>query len=180
LVVLLGGGTKPTKANAGYGQLPKWLPKTTAPAKPQYEQATPQHPVLAEEQGYTVHATLPSGSVDITAAGPGFPSYVTNDAQRGAWPSGKPVPSLFYVTLSNVRGTIPISRAAFSVENSAFQHVGATASVKGGGTLPASVKTGQTVTFLVRTRTLEGQGAIAWTPVGSRALVAWIYRAELD
>ena len=167
-------------ASAGYGQLPKWLPKTRTPAAAQYEQATANRPILAEEQGYTVHATLPSGSVDITAVGPGFPSYVTGDAQRGLWPDGKAVPSLFYVTLANLKGRIPLSRGAFSVENSAFRHVGATASRKGGGQLPASLEAGQTVTLVVHSHTLEGQGAIAWTPVGSKALVAWIFQVELD
>jgi hypothetical protein len=186
LVLLLtaGGGSKPV---AGvYGHLPSWLPKSAQPVKSarptssQYEQATTTHPILGEEQGYTVHAVLLSGSVDITAVGPGFAGYVTSYAARGLWPASKPVPSTFYVTLAAVKGTIPISSAAFSVENQAYQTVKASVTLKNGGKAPAAVHAGQSLTLAVHTTTLEGQGAIAWAPTDSKALVAWIYQVELD
>jgi hypothetical protein len=184
VVVLLlssgGASSKPVAAGKSYGHLPSWLPKTAATAKPELEQASAGHPILAEEQGYTVHAMLSTGSADITAAGPAFPGYVTNYASRGLWPSGKPVPSTFYVTVTAVKGTIPVSAAAFSVENSAYQHVGATLSMKGGGKVPTTVTSGHAVTLVVHTKTLEGQGAIAWTPIGKKTLIAWIYQVELD
>jgi len=180
VVVLLitGGGSSASKNT--FGQLPKWLPKITTPTKPQYEQASASHPILSEEQGYTVHATLPTGSADITAVGPAFPAYVTNYASRGLWSASKQVPSTFYVTVADVKGTIPVSSSAFSVENQAYQRVGATVNLKGGGAAPALVRAGQTVTLAVHTKTLEGQGAIAWSPLGKKALIAWIYQAELD
>jgi hypothetical protein len=180
LVALLTGGTAANPAISGYGHLPKWLPKSATAARPQYEQATAAHPILSEEQGYTVHAVLPSGSVDITTAGPGFPSYVTRDASRGLWPEGKQVPSTFYVTLADVKGTIPIGPGAFSVENQAYQTVRATVTLKSGGRAPTVVRAGQNVSLAVHTRTLEGQGAVAWAPTGAKALVAWIYQVELD
>jgi hypothetical protein len=180
VVVLLvtGGGKSPSDTT--FGRLPTWLPKITTPTKPQYEQASAKHPILSEEQGYTVHATLPTGSAYVTAVGPGFPTYVTNYASKGLWPASKPVPSTFYVTIAKVTGTIPLPVGAFSVENQAFQRVGATLGLKGGGKLPASVRAGQTVTLEVHTKTLEGQGAIAWSPLGKKTLVAWIYQLELD
>jgi hypothetical protein len=180
VVLLITGGGGSSASNATFGQLPKWLPTITTPTKPQYEQASASHPILSEEQGYTVHAAMPSGSADITAVGPGFPGYVTNYASRGLWPAGKQVPSTFYVTVADVRGTIPISASAFSVENQAYQRVGATVNLKSGGAAPASVRAGQTVTLAVHTKTLEGQGAIAWSPLGRTALIAWIYQVELD
>lgn len=180
IVVLLSGGTTGKAAISGYGQLPKWLPKAATAARPRYEQATAAHPVLSEEQGYTVHAVLPSGSADITAVGPGFPSYVTSYASRGLWPAGKQVPSTFYVTLAGVKGTIPIGAAAFSVENQAYQTVEATVTLKNGGRAPTVVHAGQNITLAVHTKTLEGQGALAWAPSGGKALVAWIYQVELD
>ena len=178
-VVLLITGSGKT-VNSTFGHLPAWLPKITTPAKPQYEQASVAHPILSEEQGYTVHALLPTGSADITAVGPAFPAYVTSDVSRGQWPDGKQVPSTFYVTLADVKGTIPISSNAFLVENQAYQRVGATINLKGGGAAPTSVHTGQNVTLEVHSKTLEGQGAIAWSPLGETALVAWIYQLELD
>lgn len=82
-VVLLITGSGKT-VNSTFGHLPAWLPKITTPAKPQYEQASVAHPILLEEQGYTVHALLPTGSADITAVGPAFPAYVTSDVFQGA------------------------------------------------------------------------------------------------
>ena len=116
----------------------------------------------------------------MTAVGPGFPGYVTNYASRGLWPTAKPVPSTFYVTIAAVKGTIPLTAAAFSVENQAYQQEQATVSLKGGGKAPLFVRSGQQVTLAVHSTTLEGQGALAWTPIGQKPLVAWIYQVELD
>lgn len=134
-VLLITGGGKAV-SNSTFGQLPAWLPKIKTPAEPRYEQASVAHPILSEEQGYTVHAHLPTGSADITAVGPAFPAYVTSDVSRGVWPDGKQVPSTFYVTLADVKGTIPISSNAFSVQNQAYQRVGATISLQGEEQLP--------------------------------------------
>ena len=187
LLLTAGGGNKPVAGSkpvaAVYGQLPSWLPKSAQPAKPttpQYEQATATHPILSEEQGYTVHAKLPGGSVDITAVGPGIPGYVTSAASKGQWADDKPVPSTFYVSLADVRGTIPISASAFSVENQACQTAKASVTLKNGRPAPSAVHAGQDVTLAVHSQTLEGQGAIAWAPNGRKALVAWIYQVELD
>jgi hypothetical protein len=168
-----------------FGSLPSWLPKAVRDRKvqntaPQTEVATPARPILQEEQGYTVLAELPSGSVNITAVGPEFPNYVTRYAQRGLWPAGKQVPSTFDVTLAGVKGTIPLSAGAFSIFNQDHQLVGATLVAKGGGPVPSKVKAGQTVTVIVRTETLEGQGALQWAPLGKKDLVGWIYQLELD
>lgn len=178
VLLITGGGAKP--ADQTYGQLPPWLPKASTVTTPQYEVATARKPILSEEQGYTVHANLPSGSADVTAVGPAFPGYVTDYASRGLWPASRLVPSTFYVTLADVKGTVPLSASQFSVQDQAYRVVPATATLKGGGKLPASVHTGQNVTLVVRTKTLEGQGALAWTPAGKKALVAWIYQLELD
>jgi hypothetical protein len=181
VVLLVTGGGKSNNINNTFGKLPAWLPKVTTPAQPEYEQASAGHPILSEEQGYTVHATVATGSVDITAVGPSYPAYVTAYASRGQWAASREVPSTFYVTLADVKGTIPIAAGAFTVEDQAYQTIGATLSVKGGGAVPASVHAGQSLTLVVHTKTLEGQGALAWSPLaGEKALVAWIYQVELD
>ncbi len=192
IAVLVVAGTlyvvlKPSGSSSAitrYGPLPSWLPKsaTRADKNPvsSPEVATPAKPVLSEEQGFTVHAVIPSGSVDITAVGPQFPAYVTNYAQNNLWPAGRLVPSTFYVTLTNVKGTVPLSARNFSVLTGTGQIVRAQLKYKGGGAPPAVVHAGQSVTFEVDTRTLEGQGSIRWAPLGEKVLVGWIYQLELD
>jgi hypothetical protein len=184
LVVLNSGGSSShhSSQNLTYGSLPSWLPKSAkdTATSTKYEVATTAKPILEEEQGYTVHAELGSGSADVTAVGPQFPAYVSTYAQSNQWPSGKLVPSTFYVTFARVNGTIPLSAHDFSVVTQEHQVEAARVSVRGGGTVPASLRTGQTITLLVHTETLEGQGAIGWTPQGKKTLVAWIYQLELD
>ena len=66
------------------------------------------------------------------------------------------------------------------VQRIVVQLVGATLDAKGGGPVPSEVKAGQTVTVIVHTQTLEGEGALQWAPVGKKDLVGWIYQLELD
>jgi hypothetical protein len=161
------------------GKLPAWLPKITNTAT-KLELATPAKPILEEEQGYTVHAELPQGSADVTAVGPEFPTYVTNDVQNNRWPAGQLVPSTFFVTFAAVRGTVPISAADFSVLTDTGQVVRAKLKMKGGKPVPRSIHTGQQLTIEVITRTIEGQGSIRWAPQSPHVLVGWLYQLELD
>ena len=164
-----------------YGSLPKWLPKSTVkPAAPKLEAATAASPILGEEQGFMVRAVLPSGSAEVTAVGPQVPDYVSNYAQSGLWPSNKLVPSTFYVSFADVKGSIPIAARAFDVLTDGGEIVPATLSVYGGGRVPAVLRAGQRIELTVRTKTLEGQGSIRWAPNGQKVLVGWIYQLELD
>lgn len=184
LVLVLDGGGKSRypAQDLTYGSLPSWLPKSArAPAgNSRLEVATPGKPIFQEEQGYTVQAELPGGSVDITAVGPQFPSYVSNDDAEGRWPNGKLVPSTFYVTFADVRGTIPVAAKDFSVLTDTGVVVEATLRAKGAGTVPTAVHTGQSLTVKVVTKAAEGQGVIRWTPLGPKVLVGWLYQLELD
>jgi hypothetical protein len=185
LVLSPGSTSRYPAQDRTFGSLPSWLPKSArepAADKPKLEVATAAKPILSEEQGYTVHAVLPGGSVDVTAAGPSYPSYVSTYVEKGVWPASKAVPSTFYVTLSDVRGTVPISARDFSVEDAQYKFFGARLSMEGKGAVPSQLSSGQTLTVEVHTRTTEGQGAIAWSPLAgkNRALVAWIYQLELD
>jgi hypothetical protein len=167
--------------NLTYGSLPKWLPKTPVnPSAPKLEVASTGAPILGEQQGFTVHARLAGGSADVTAVGPQVPAYVSNDDQSGLWPSGKLVPSTFYVTFSDIKGAIPISARAFSVLTDSGQIVPATVSVYGGGKVPAHLRAGQRMELAVKSKTLEGQGSIRWAPDGPKVLVGWIFQLELD
>jgi hypothetical protein len=108
------------------------------------------------------------------------PSYVAQYAQSGTWPAGKLAPATFYVTFTDVKGTIPVSARAFAVATDGGQTLSGKLRVKGGGAVPAAIHAGRTITLELSSRALEGQGAITWTPTGSKALVAWIYQLELD
>ncbi len=178
-----GSAGKVSAQHRGLSSLPSWLPKSArdpAADKPAFEVATPAKPILDEEQGYTVVAKLPGGSAEVTANGPLVPSYVSQYAQSGTWPAGKLAPATFYVTFADVKGTIPVSAKAFSVATDGGETLSGKLHVKGGGALPAAIHAGQTITLELKSRALEGQGAITWTPTGGKALVAWIYQLELD
>ena len=181
VVTLTSGGARraspPAKVSA-YGHLPGWLPKITNTVK--VEVAKPASPILSEEQGYTVHAELPGGGTEITAAGPQIPAYVSNDVQRDAWPDSKPVLGTFIVTLADVRGTVPLSPAAFSFLTDAGTIVHPEVAVRGGGALPATLHSGQRINLDVTVNVTEGSGSIRWAPLGKRVQVGWIYQLELD
>lgn len=166
------------------GKLPSWLPKSAqhpvANPTPQIEQATAANPILDEQQGYPVDATVPSGSVEMTAVGPQVPGYVSGYAEKGLWPATKLVPSVFYVSLANVKGSVPISAKAFSVLTGTGQVLPVKLSLQGGGKVPAVVKAGQRLTLEAKTKTLAGQGSIRWAPGGPKVLVGWVYQLELD
>jgi hypothetical protein len=170
-------GSPPAKA-AGYGHLPGWLPKITNTIK--VEIAKPASPILGEEQGYTVHAELPGGATEITAAGPQIPGYVSNYVQRDLWPDSKAVPGTFIVTLADVKGRVPLSASAFSILTDAGTIVHPKLVVRGGGALPATLHSGQRINLDVTGNVTEGSGSIRWAPLGKRVLVGWIYQLELD
>lgn len=180
LVLLLNGSS--SNPNNRYGPLPSWLPKSAATEHaPKMEVATPAKPILSEEQGYTVHAELPTGSADVTGNGPLFPNYVTKYAQDGQWPSGKYVPSTFYVTFADVKGSIPIAAKDFDVLNgNGHRSLAKSVTVKGGGKLPSAIQKGRTVTLVVKANALEGQGTVRWAPQAPKILVAWLWQLELD
>lgn len=167
----------PAKVSA-YGHLRSWLPRITNTVR--VEVAKPASPILSEEQGYTVHAELPQGGTEITVAGPQIPVYVSNAEQRDAWPDSKPVPGTFIVTLADVRGTVPLSAAAFSILTDAGKIVHPKVTVRAGGALPATLHSGERINLDVTGGVNEPSGSIRWAPLGKRVLVGWIYQLELD
>ncbi|HEX3803178.1 MAG TPA: hypothetical protein VHV75_10080 [Solirubrobacteraceae bacterium] len=183
VVMMTSGGGHPAPASAAkataYGKLPSWLPKyKVAPTK--FELATPAKPILSEEQGFTVHAVMPSGAADITAVGPAIPAYVSRYVQDGVWQSSHAAPGTFIVSVTNVKGSIPLSAGAFSILTNSGQIVHTNVSVKGGGALPAAIHAGQSINLKVTGGVYEGSGSIRWAPNGAKVLVGWIYQLELD
>ncbi len=90
------------------------------------------------------------------------------------------MPGTFIVTLADVRGTVPLSTAAFSVLTDAGTIVHPKVAVRGGGALPATLHSGQRINLDVTANVTEGSGSIRWAPLGKRVLVGWIYQLELD
>jgi hypothetical protein len=187
VLALKGGGAGGASGPARIvkpGVLPSWLPKSAREpvthTGPTFEQATAAKPILYEEQGYTVHATVPTGSADITAVGPSVPSYVSNYAQRGLWPASRMVPSTFFVTFADVKGSIPIAARAFTVLTDNGKLVHARISAQVGQKVPTVVHAGQHITLLVTSKTIEGQGSLRWAPESPKVLVGWLYQLELD
>jgi hypothetical protein len=166
-------------ANTSYGKLPSWLPKYRA-STTKLEVATVAKPILSEEQGFTVHAELPSGAADITAVGPEIPAYVSNYVQKGVWQSSHRAPGTFIVSVDNVSGTVPLSTRAFSILTNSGQIVHPVVSVKGGGRLPPVLHAGQRINLKVTGGVYEGVGSIRWAPLGRSVLVGWLYQLELD
>ncbi len=184
VVLVSTGGGHPASASGGakataYGKLPSWLPKYK-PSATKLEVATAAKPILGEEQGFTVHAVLPGGAADITAVGPAIPAYVSRYVQDGVWQSSHAAPGTFVVSVTNVKGTVPLSAGAFSILTNSGQIVHTKVSLKGGGALPSAVHAGQNINLKVTGGVYEGSGSIRWAPLGPKVLVGWIYQLELD
>jgi hypothetical protein len=184
VVLVSSGGSHPASTPGAarataYGKLPSWLPKYTASAT-KLEVATAAKPILGEEQGFTVHAVLPGGAADITAVGPSIPAYVSRYVQDGVWQSSHAAPGTFIVSVTNVKGTVPLSAGAFSILTNSGQIIHTKVSVKGGGALPATIHAGQNINLKVTGGVYEGSGSIRWAPAGPKVLVGWIYQLELD
>lgn len=164
------------------GRVPAWIPKIPTTATPPMEVSSLAKPILDEEQGYTVHALLPGGSTDITIVGPKVPAYVTNLAVAGHWPASQDAPVTFMVTMTAVKGSVPLSALAFSTLTNTGVIGHPKVSVQGGGRLPSTLRMGQQINLDLNARVpaTSGMGSVRWAPTGRRVLVGWIYQMELD
>jgi hypothetical protein len=183
VIVLSSGGGHRGQAQAAsvqkYGHLPSWLPKISN-SSTKLEVARPASPILSEEQGYTVHAELPHGVTNVTAAGPELPAWVASAEQTGKLSDDDSVPGTFVVTVIDAKGTIPITAGSFTVLTDSGKIEHAKVTLMGGGSIPAALHAGQHVNLDVRAPVVEGSGSIRWAPLGAKVLVGWIYQAEFD
>jgi hypothetical protein len=83
------------------------------------------------------------------------------------------------VTLSHVVGRVPVSVADFDSIDHA-QTVYKPYLVPGERPLPASVGTGQRLTFQIRAVMPVGEGLMRWAPDGNDIVAKWDYRVEND
>jgi hypothetical protein len=83
------------------------------------------------------------------------------------------------ISLSHVRGTVPISVADFdSIDH--LQTVYKMALVPGQAPLPSVLHTGQSLTFKVRAVMPTGEGLMRWAPDGNNIVAKWDYQVEND
>jgi hypothetical protein len=167
-VLLTRGGTP---ASQRYGQLPSWLPRAKVSVG-RVLQASSARPRLAI-QGDSVSVRLSHGKVLATTVGPAVP-------EDGAFPVPATSPCTFTVTFTAAAGAVPLRPGAFTIldELGHVHHPRVTAAR--GGTLPAEVRPGQTVTLTVRDVLPTGGGRLRWAPEGSRPIASWDFDVEID
>lgn len=147
--------------------LPSWLPTPSAGGQ---AVGTAKDPAMSY-QGVPVLIKLDRGdALTMNVVGPTAPPGTKVGAEKAdlTWT----------VTVSDATATIPLSLAQFNVQDESGAYHGVTAS--DGGTIPASIKPGETVTFAVHTVAASGEGMVRWAPDGNRVVALWDYVAELD
>ncbi len=156
---------------ARYGGLPSWLPTPAVPVG-RVVQASPAHPWLAVE-GDSVRVVLPRGQALATAVGPEVP-------EEGQFPVPATTPCTFTVTLAGVSGTIPLTRAAFTIRDELGQLHHPKVTAQDGRPVPASAAPGKTVTLTITAVLPTGNGQLQWAPQGGRPVVSWDFDVEID
>jgi hypothetical protein len=169
LIVARGGGD--AAAAARYGQLPSWLPKARV-ATGRVLRASAARPRLAIE-GDSVAVALRAGSVLATTVGPAVP-------EDGRFPVPPTSPCSFTVTLTAAKGSVPLSRGAFTIldELGHLHHPHVTAAH--GGVLPPRLRPGQTITLDVSDVLPTGGGRLRWAPESARPVASWDFDVEID
>ena len=83
------------------------------------------------------------------------------------------------ISISHVRGTVPLSVADFdSIDHQ--QTVYKPALVPGEAPLPATLRTGQSLSFKIRSVMPTGEGLMRWAPDGDHIVAKWDYQVEND
>jgi hypothetical protein len=149
-----------------------WLPKQQLdhPVDKTYV-GTMAHPALTVE-GDFVEVRTPTFSALAVVDGPLVPG------------EGLPVQQTFTtctwtISLSHIHGTVPVSVADFDSIDHA-QTVYKPYLVPGRPAPPASLHTGQQLTFQIRAVMPVGEGLMRWAPDGNDIVAKWDYQVEND
>ena len=149
-----------------------WLPKQQLDHPiDQTVVGTAAHPALTVE-GDFVRVQTPTFSALAVVNGPVVPG------------EGLPFQQQFTtctwtISLSQVRGTVPMSVADFdSIDH--LQTVYKPALVPGQPPLPAALHTGQSLSFKIRSVMPIGEGLLRWAPDGDHIVAKWDYQVEND
>jgi hypothetical protein len=161
-------------------------------AKPGLNLADPQswlpkqqldHPVDQTIAGSVAHPglTVNGGYVEVKT-----PAFSALAVVNGPVVPGEGLPVVQHYTtctwtisLNHVRGTVPISVADFdSIDHQ--QTVYKMTLVPGQPALPATLHTGQSLSFTVRAVMPTGEGLMRWAPDGNNIVAKWDYQVEND
>jgi hypothetical protein len=86
----------------------------------------------------------------------------------------------FTITFADASGVIALNRAQFAT----IDEVGRLHTLRitrmGGGSVPAEVRPGQTVSLLAGAVLPTGEGRFMWAPVAGRPVVQWDFDVEID
>jgi hypothetical protein len=167
----LAGASPAARSTAKYGQIPAWLPQAAVPVGRTVE-ASAAHPWLAIE-GDTVSVHLAHGRVMATTVGPAVP-------QEGAFPVPATTRCTFTVTLTAASGAVPVSPRAFTILDELGHLHDPRVTAAGGGSPPARVARGRTVTLTVTAVLPTGNGRLRWAPAGATPIVSWDFDVEID
>jgi len=148
-----------------------WLPKQQLDHPvDQTSVGTVAHPALTVE-GDFVRVETPAFSALAVVNGPVVPGEGLPVQQRYTT-------CTWTISLSHVQGTVPISVADFdSIDH--LQTVYKPLLVPG-ERLPASLHTGQSLSFKIRSIMPVGEGLLRWAPDGDHIVAKWDYQVEND
>jgi len=149
-----------------------WLPREQlAHPVDQLLVGTVAHPALTVE-GDLVEVKTPTFSALAVVNGPVVPGEGLPFQQQFST-------CTWTISLSHVRGTVPISVADFdSIDH--LQTVYKPMLVPGQPPLPASLHTGQSLSFKIRSVMPVGEGLLRWAPDGDHIVAKWDYQVEND
>lgn len=151
-----------------------------APANPRYVVASLQTPQTTLVEGDTVKAVFQHGMVDVTPSGPTEPAAVEQAIQEGTWKDGRSSPGTFFVTYTNVQGTVPVAASGYKAMMPDSNYLPTKIRVKGGGKVPATLHPGQSLTLELHFKLLpQGEGALAWAPAKHMLMAGWDFEYEL-
>jgi hypothetical protein len=174
LVATLGWGIDgwASKPAAFHPSAPQsWLPKSMDRPTDQVLVGTVAKPALSVV-GDAIRVETPTFSALAEVSGPVVPG-------EGLPYQPQFITSTWTVSLSHVRGTVPLSVADFdSIDH--LQTVYKPALVPGQPALPAALHTGQDLTFKVRSVMPIGEGLFRWAPDGDHIVAKWDYQVEND
>jgi hypothetical protein len=168
------GASAPRAAAArasSYGGIPAWLPKPTVRVGRTVE-ASAAHPWLAVE-GDAVVVNLSRGRVTATTVGPAVPN-------AGTFPVPATSPCTFTITFRGASAPVPLNPRAFTILDEVGEVHHPRVTTAGGGSPPAWVFPGRTVTLRATDVLPTGNGRLRWAPTGARTVVSWDFAVEID
>ena len=141
------------------------------------------HPVDQLLVGTVARPALTIAGDTVEVKTPGFRALAVVNGPEVPGEGGPVQPQFvtctWTVSISHVEGTVPLSLADFDSIDAA-QTVFKPGLVSGQRALPASLRTGQDVTFRIRSVMPIGEGLFRWAPDGDHIVAKWDYQVEND